>query len=80
MIKKQQNQFVTHKELGIALVRQTKNIEKLLTDQTTTILNTVDEKISRVETKITSFDYRITTIEKRIVDFESRINTKIDKL
>jgi tRNA C32,U32 (ribose-2'-O)-methylase TrmJ len=52
-------------------------IEKLLDRQTVTILNAVDEKLSKQQVHA---DQKILTLEKRLEKMEIRINQKIDRL
>ncbi|MDP4007039.1 MAG: hypothetical protein Q8P55_00375 [bacterium] len=51
-----------------------KDIEHLLNEQTKTILNAVDEKLSITEVRILS------DVDKKILASEERINRKIEKL
>lgn len=55
----------------------TKEIEKLLNQQTVVILNAVDEKLLKQQKYV---NYRISILEKRLSKMEIRINQKIDKL
>lgn len=64
---------------------ESKNIEKLLNQQTTVILNAVDGKIGKLEK---SFDAKLSVtelnilskVDQKLVRMETRINQKIDKL
>lgn len=63
------------------------DVEKLLNQQTTVILDAVDEKLAVLDKKIDvldkrmdGLDKRMDIIEKRFDKFEERINKKIDKL
>jgi len=66
MAKKKSNQPVSQKE-----------IEKLLSQQTVTILNAVDQKLLRQQVYV---DQKVLTLEKRLEKMEIRISQKIDRL
>jgi len=66
MAKKKSNQPVSQKE-----------IEKLLSQQTVTILNAVDQKLLRQQVYV---DQKVLTLEKRLEKMEIRISQKIDQL
>ena len=69
----------------------TKDVEKLLNQQTAVILDAVDHKITGLDQRITGFEERmdkrfvmlerrIMILEKRIDNLEIRINQKLDRL
>jgi hypothetical protein len=51
-----------------------KEIEKLLSQQTTVILNAVDERLTKTELRI------LNTADQKLVKMELRISRKIDRL
>lgn len=65
-----------------------KSIEKLLNEQTLTILNAVDERLGKMDQKIVSmearFNQKLVSMEARfdekITKMEERMNQKFDKL
>ncbi len=57
-----------------------KEIKGLLEQQTETILNAVDFKISGLDEKVSGLDEKISRLEVKLQESEERINKKIEAL
>jgi len=57
-----------------------KEIEKLLNQQTIVILNAVDKKIGKMDKRFNFVDHETVVLKKRLEQMEIRINQKIEKL
>ncbi len=57
-----------------------KEIKELFNQQTTVILDAVDEKVKGLERRFDFEDKEMLSIKKRLDEMEIRINQKIDKL
>lgn len=54
-------------------------IEKLLSEQTLTILDAVDERLVKVDRRLDGIDQRLDGMDQRLIDMELRLNARMDK-
>ena len=76
-MKKEDSKSDILKGVKELLVKQTNDVKQLLNQQTDTILNAVDEKISAVRVDMVNLEIRI---DKKLEAMEERWSQKFDKL